>query len=533
MDSQETEGDGGALARQVALTVKAVKARRRRDPLKHYTYASPIHRQVAEHVSNGVECHHRAANYGGKTQGGAALAASFLRDTGGLGGVRLPKFGRPTVGAVLVSSYDGQVDSSQKAVTDWVGDHPHEISWVNRGKNVIGTLWVKPDHWRSDDPQTWSRLTFFSQENSSEDSIKGQRWDFVWADEPPVEAFWREARKNARYRWITETPIHQAEWEWLQNDFDGCLGTPYRGRVELVSKLSDNSFLTPQQLKEKEDEYRGDLHWRARMFGEYVNLDGSCPFGSEYPRLEQLLAWAEPGEEWELDPRVETWRDRDPSESYMVLLDPSVGIAPREGDKGGDACCMWVIAMRAQAGVARYFGWIPPHELARMGRKAAEYYNTALLVPEVNGIGEAMLPELNDYPNLFREYALERLDKTLSGRFGWVQTESTKAAIIGSLKQALADSGLDIPSAQAVKSLMAIRLDQRGKVVRPPGQNHEDMILLGMASYILAHPAYQLAPRYAEREPRSLTEQFQQAMARTMGRRVRRAVDTGPGEMWR
>jgi len=486
-----------------------------------------------EFVAQAIEVHHRAANYGGKTQGGAALAVAFLRDSGHLAGVKLPKFGRPLVGAVLVSSYDGQVDSSQKAVMDWLGDHPHQISWVNRGKNVIGTLWVRPDGWRNDDPQTWSRLTFFSQENSSEDSIKGQRWDFVWADEPPVEAFWREARKNARYRWITETPIHQTDWEWLQKDFDGCLGVPYKGRVEIVSKLSDNRFLTPQQLAEKENEYRGDLHWRARLYGEYVNLDGSCPFGHEYPRLEQLLAWAEPGEEWELDPRVETWRNRDPNEDYMVLLDPSVGIQPREGDPGGDACAMWVIAMRARAGVARYFGWIPPHELARMGLKAANYYNTALLVPEVNGIGEAMLPILDGYPNLFREYALDRYDKSLSGRQGWTQSEATKGAIVGSLKHALSDGTLDIPSAPAIKSLMAIRCDQRGKIVRPPGQNHEDMILLGMASYILAHPAYQPAPRYQDRQPKTLTEQFEQAVAQGMGRRVRRHVDEGPRDAWR
>ena len=517
--------------RAVSLAVKAARNRQRRDPLKLYQFASWIHQKVAEFVSLAIETHHRAANFGGKTQNGAALGVAFMRDTGQLEGVKLPRFGRPTVGAILVSSYDGQVDSSQKALMDWIGDHPHHISWINRGKNIIGTIWVRPDGWRNDDPQTWSRATFFSQENSSEDSIKGQRWDWVWADEPPVEAFWREARKNARFRWITETPIHLKDYEWLQKDFLGALGEPFKGRVELVSKLTDNRFLTKQQLEEKENEYRGDPHWRARMLGEYVDLEGSCPF--DYPRLEQLLAWAESGSEWDLDQRVETWRDKDPSESYMVLLDPSAGIKPLGDQPGGDACAMWVIAMRAKAGVARYFGWIPPHELARMGRKAAEFYNTALLVPEVNGIGEAMLPELNDYPNLFREYALERPDKSLSGRVGWYQTEGTKAAGIGSLQRALLDKALDIPSAPALKSLMAIRYDQRGKLIRNAGQNHEDLILLGMASYILAHPAYQVALRYHERKPRTLTEQFEQAVAKGVGRRVKRVTESKGSERWR
>jgi hypothetical protein len=519
--------------RRVALTVKAVKNKRRRDPLARYGFASDTHRRVAEFFGQGVETHHRAANFGGKTQNLGAIVVALLRDTGKIAGVKLPRFGRPTVGAVLVRSYDGQVDSSQKAILDWLGDHPHQLAWINRGKNVIGTIWVRPDGWRNDDPQSWSRVTFFSQEASSEESIKGQRWDFVAGDEPPTEAFWREARKNAKYRLIGETPIHREQWEWLQKDFDGCLGVPFRGRVELVSTLKDNRFLSPRALAEQEDKYRGDQHYRARMFGEYVDIDGACPFGPQYDRLEQLLRWAEPGSELELDPRIETWRDRDPDESYMVLLDPSAGIRPIGDTPGGDRCGLWVIAFRANAGVARYLGWMPPHELARMGRKAAEYYNTALLVPEVNGIGEAMLPEFEGYPNMFREFALERPDKNISGRAGWYQTEQTKAAAIGSLIRALADGKFDIPSAEAIKSLMAIRQDQRGKLLRPPGQNHEDMMLLGMGTYLLAHPTYQPAVKWTERKPRSLTEQFEQALANGTGRRVRRPVQSVGTDRWR
>jgi len=519
--------------RRLALYLKSAAIRRLRDPLKLYRYASAIHRKLVELVAQFIEGHHRAANFGGKTQNGAALCVSFLRDTGELAGVKIPRFGRPTVGAVLVSSYDGQVDSSQKAILDWIGAHPHHASFINRGKNVIGTLWVKPDGWRSEDWETWSRLTFFSQENSSEDSIKGQRWDFVWADEPPVEAFWREARKNARLRWITETPIHLEQYEWLQRDFDGALGVPFHGRVELVSKLSDNSFLSAKTLREKEDEYRGDPHWRARMFGEYVDISGACPF--DYPRLEQLYGWAEPGQPWELDERVETWRDKEEGEDYLVVLEPSAGIRPIGDQPGGNACGMWVVARRAKALVARFYGWIPPHELARMGMAAATYYNTALLVPEVNGIGEAMLPEFDGYPNLFREFALERPDKALSGRSGWYQSESSKAALVGSLIRSLKDCTLDIPCGPAIKSLMAIRYDQRGKLLRPLNQNHEDMVCGGMASYILAHPAYQPAIRYKDKKPTSLTEQFEQALAASSGRRssVIRPIKSVSPDLWR
>lgn len=524
---------GNAL--RAVLAIRKAQDDIRRDPLASFSFASEKHRQACEEFYAGTETHLRGANYSGKTQLGSAGVVAMYQQRDELDGLKVPRIRGQVVGAVLVASYEQQKDSSQRAIRDHLGDWPHVEAYADRGRDIVSTLWIRPQGHRNDDPQTWNRLSFISQANSSPDAIKGQRWTGpVLGDEPPVEAFWREARKNTDFRIIVETPLKRAEWEWLQKDFDGALGQRKNGRIEIVTTLDDNRFLTHEQRRDLEQRYSGDPHFRARMFGEYVNVDGACPF--PYQRLEQLLRWAEPGEPHPLDPRVETWRELDPREEYWVILDPSAGIKPMGDSAGGDRCALWVVAVRARAGVARFFGYLPPHRLAEMAVRLGHYYGTALIVPEVNGVGEAMLPVLEDYPNVYRDVALERVERDYAGRVGWYQSEQTKAACVGALIAALDPKApsLDIPCADAVRSLMEIRQDDRGRLVRRAHQNHEDMICLGMAAYLLQHPSY-AAPQLREARELSAAEKFAAAYERSNGvpfRSARRAP-RGTVDRWR
>ena len=522
-------------AASLALQLQAASARRLADPLARYGFASQIHRSVVQFLREGVEVHHRAASKGGKTQNGAAWVGAFLQQRPDLAGERMPVLGRRATGNILVRNYESQKDASQKALRDWIGDWPHRESMLDTGRDLVNTFWVKPIGHMSDDFTTWSRATFISQANSTIDSVRGQRNDFCWFDEPPFIEFLREVRKNARYILTTETPLDEDEWHDIAKDFEGCIGVPREGRVELVSTLEDNRFLPEDEKATLRARYRNDPHFRARMFGEYVDAVGDCPL--DVAKLQRLLRWADPGKAAEFDPRVETWRDLDAREEYFVLLDPSAGVRPTLDSEGGDKCAMNVVGVRSRAQVARFYGHLPPAELARMGLEAARYYNTALLVPEVNGLGEAMLPVLEPYRNVYREYALERDDRSLSGRRGWYQTEQTKAAILGSLITAVAEGWFDIACADSIRSLMALKLDDRGKsLVRRKHQNHEDFITLGMAAYLLQHPSYAAAPEKRE-EDKLPSERFEDQLARDIGRRVRvkprAAVARAVPDRWR
>ena len=113
-------GEGMIDPRQLVAAQRLVDLRERADPLARYAFASDHHRDVVRAINARIEAHHRAANWGGKTQNIAAWCIAFMQGRAELGGEPMPIAGRPVAGAVLVSTQDQQKDSSQKALRDWL-----------------------------------------------------------------------------------------------------------------------------------------------------------------------------------------------------------------------------------------------------------------------------------------------------------------------------------------------------------------------------------------------------------------------------
>ena len=460
----------------LALALRAAQDARRADPLAGFGWPSDKHKRAFAYVVDGLELHLRAANYGAKTFSGAAFAVACARGVPMLDGITVPVAKVPNVGAVVVRDYGQQVDSSQAAILHWLGDYPHEVSWINKGLGYAGTIRIKPEGWTNPDPETWSRIVFVSQENA--DKALGARWDWAWGDEPPIEAIWREVRKNCKHLWITETPLKRSEWEWLQTDFAGCLWTPRDGRVEATASLYDNRFLSSEDVARLEARYRGDKLIKARLYGDYVDADGECPF--DYDALNDMKARCVAGEAWEHDRRVVLWRGPERGKSYRITLDPSSGIAGR--DKAG----LWLVSVDDRAGIGRLYDHVPVAGLGRAALRLAREYNDAELVPEMNGgWGEALLAEWGDYRNVWREKPLDNVTRRTSNRVGWWTDESSRGVIVSALQRCLLDDSLSIPSVEAVDALMAIRIGDRDKLIRAPHQNWEDMICLGIQAHLL------------------------------------------------
>lgn len=461
-----------ALARALA----AKRDEQLRDPLEGFGWPSDKHHRAFNYVSQGLELHLRAANYGAKTFSGAAFAVACARGRPLLAGVPVPVTKVPNVGAVVVRDYGQQVDSSQAAILHWLGQWPHEVSWINKGLGYAGTIRIRPDGWRDDDPETWSRIVFVSQENA--DKALGARWDWAWGDEPPLEPIWREVRKNCKHLWITETPLKRTEWEWLQRDFAGCLWSPRDGRVEATSSLYDNRFLTGEDVARLESRYKGDPLIRARLHGDYVDAGGECPF--DYESLNTMRSGAVPGWAWDDDRRVELWREPEAGKTYRISLDPSSGIAGR--DKAG----LWLVCVEDRAGIGRLYDHVPVATLGRLALRLARRYGEAELIPEMNGgWGEALLAEWGDYRKVWREKPLDNVTRRTSNRVGWWTDESSRGVIVSALQRCVLDGSLSVPSLEAIDALMAIRIGDRDKLIRASHQNWEDMICLGIQAHLL------------------------------------------------
>ena len=124
----------------LALALRAAQDARRADPLAGFGWPSEKHKRAFAYVVQGLELHLRAANYGAKTFSGAAFAVACARGVQTLDGITVPVAKVPNVGAVVVRDYGQQVDSSQAAIMHWLGDYPHEVSWINKGLGYAGTI---------------------------------------------------------------------------------------------------------------------------------------------------------------------------------------------------------------------------------------------------------------------------------------------------------------------------------------------------------------------------------------------------------
>ncbi len=500
----------------IGLAAESGLAGARNDPLSAFRCSSDGQRRFLTFLRS-YEVYARTGNQGGKTLVGAVAGVALSRGVGLVDGIRLPIVQTPSVGAVLLKSKQQGVESAVKAYLEVIGDWPHHVAYTNSGLGHVGFLYIKPNGHANDDHKTWSKVLFLSEDG---EFPVGLRLDWVHADEPPDEEVWRELRLRGRanrpfIRFITATPLKRQDWEWLRKEYEGCTETPRNGRVEVRWTIYDNAALSQDHIEKIEQSLENDPLKDARLVGDYIDTSGMCPFD-----FKNLQAWrkrcvrperTEPVEGARYGDQLEVWSEPDPAEEYLVCMDPSAGV------EGADRCGLWVIAKRRRAGVARFFGYLSAFDLGRLGRKMCERYNKAMAVPEMNGgYGEALLIGLDGWRNIYYGEHYDKINGTRSNRIGWFTTQTSKGTLITALQRATKGDDFYVPSADAVDSLLAIVMNEEQKVVRYPGQNHEDMILLGLG----AHISEQVPAREPRPERTDAYVPFREVIRKSLGLRA-------------
>lgn len=126
---------------------------------------------------------------------------------------------------------------------------------------------------------------------------------------------------------------------------------------------------------------------------------------------------------------LSVWKEPEPTLRYIVCVDSSQGVTD---SSDFDAATVLCVQPPYVEHVATWMGRVSQHELAREVANLAEYYNKALIVPEVmESSGGAVLMALTDvikYPHL---YARD------DGNYGWKTTKWTKGPMIDAFKELL------------------------------------------------------------------------------------------------
>lgn len=144
----------------------------------------------------------------------------------------------------------------------------------------------------------------------------------------------------------------------------------------------------------------------------------------------------------------------------------SLGGDPSEG-AGRDDSAFTVIDKMTGREVAHYANnRIPPDLFAKKMVKTAEYFQNAIIVPEINGLGIAVLNELQklEYPNIFRQRYYDHASKQWTRRIGWKTTKITKPLMVDEFKEGLREEEIGISSAATVGQMLTfVHTDESGR----------------------------------------------------------------------
>lgn len=544
-----------ATATQIYLNLHAGLDEERQDPLKFFRWASKKQARIAYFLSLWLEVLARFGNSAGKTSGVAAIFVALCRGLKVLDGQRLPEMRQPIVHWVLTKTRRQQVDSVQAEYLRWLGNAVHQIAWDNRAKHYIDSIWVATPwctHGHDAHCHNCSRIVFHCEQSGVQTALGG-RVDSCHADEPPDWRIWSEirSRKKAGRKLllaITATPLYRKDWEEMARDFHACEEQPRDGRVEIRSSLMDNQFLTDDDRWEfvvklwggtfedgepkKTD--RSDALFEARVWGDYVDASGQCPFPSAYLRrwdkrtfdpilskTMQIEAERDTEKGIVLEHRkaiVDIWWRREPLESYFVLVDPSTGMEDAKHDPAG----IHVYARRKPRLVARYDGYLGAHGVGILAGKLARYYNGALVDVEVTGgYGRGSLQALRrmGYTNLnWRDVELS--PGRVIRKLGWDTTGPLRGQFMAGIQRSLEENSIHVPSRAVLSTLRGMIVGPGGKYIAQAGRHDEDGILLGRASYL-----------FMERpESPVRAEEVRVTMAKALERETGRPVIEHPDE---
>lgn len=435
------------------------------------------------------EVYVRAGNQAGKTTIAAYMVVALARGVPEVDGERLPVLETPNTGAVLGKSYKQMSESAVKAVLAALGDWPHKVE--KGSQNTVVAIRVKPDRVSSDDVSKWSRILILPQDG---EKPVGMRLDWAWADEPPKEDYWHELRARGRanrpfLRLITMTPEDRREWAWLEREFAGCAEPGKDGKVELRLSVLDNKALGPQHLRNLELQWSKDPLFKARMYGEYVDMVGQCPFDREgMVRWEGRCRQGTPETYFGTDGgqklTVETWFQPEKGEGYFVIADPSAGIKDEKCEH--DPAGVIVVSRTKKQVVARWNGYEPAYRVGQLCAELGRKYNDAMVVWERNsGYGEAFYLGLQGYGNVYMEHHHDARRVSFYERLGWTTSATSRGTIIGALQKAVIQDGLVMLSGEALSSMRGFIVQRTGKVEAGYGRHDEDVILLGLACHLL------------------------------------------------
>lgn len=142
-----------------------------------------------------------------------------------------------------------------------------------------------------------------------------------------------------------------------------------------------------------------------------------------------------------------------------------MGVDASEG-RGGDNAA--IVVLNAQTGeqVAEFANnYTPPDKLGFMAIEIGKFYNSALIVPESNNHGHAVIQVLRPrYYNLYRRKVMDKVSNTETEVIGWNTSGMNKPLLVDNLEEAVREGTTTVKSEECLKEMkIFVQTDEPNK----------------------------------------------------------------------
>lgn len=146
--------------------------------------------------------------------------------------------------------------------------------------------------------------------------------------------------------------------------------------------------------------------------------------------------------------------------------------------ESGDFSHASVIDRRTYEQVAQYNGHMDEFEFASLLFRLGVYYNTALLCPEQNNQGVAVIKKLDElgYTNMYRRETIDEITKTVHNDLGWRTDSVTRPIMISDFNQDVTNRKYKFRSKLLAAQMRTFVRNTRGKA-EAQSSCHDDAVI--------------------------------------------------------
>lgn len=183
---------------------------------------------------------------------------------------------------------------------------------------------------------------------------------------------------------------------------------------------------------------------------------------------------------------AEVWFPPEEGVSYIM------GVDPGQGKVSQSVATVWrlLIVDKSQEGKsdveirvrheATLSGLIEPDLMGYKCKELGRYYNTAMIIPEANSHGLALVAAIKDYPSLY--FRRNIISGQASSDIGWLTTSNTKPFMMQQLQSRL--KTIETHDAELVRQIASFREVGLNKVVTQGADDYHDSACLAMVGLV-------------------------------------------------